>query len=850
MKLSLLCIVGFTLGGNSEYGIDAPVKPCDGPLRVRPSVYDLTDEQWDVFVNAVKKMNSGDRPTKWDLLAKLHTDIYPSIHSKASFLAWHRGFLFALESELRNIDSSVVLPYWDWSYHSQEPEKDPIFDARRLGFDGHDKPDGCVMDGSFADFKVYFDGTSAPPKEHCLKRNFKRQDQKVEAWLSPDLINRVILQGKEFKDVWTGIEHGPHGVIHNTIGADFSGHASPSDPLFYLHHAFVDKLWVDWAKRKEGRETEYISDDSISFDTPVIALNYNLTEMIDNEKYLCYTYAEDHFERKVDGKVLPFKRGSKPDSASEDSTKDSEKLPDDTKTAEDSSDDNKESEKESEDNKHSSVDDEKSENDEKDSSVDNKKSENDEKDSSVDNKKSENDEKDSSVDNKKSENDEKDSSVDDKKSENVEKDSPADNEKPDEDGQKTTDITSGDDEKPTDDQEATDETSSDKKKSTDDQKITEGAPVDNEKPKDEQNTTDETPADNDKSEDKQKSVDEIPADDEKSEVKQQSIDETPSDSNKPDEKQKGTESSTDSTENNVALEKVQGLSLDTPEEVEQESSSLVKNTGSKGKRKPSALNLQSSEDESSQARSSQSKGSKSQDGSESTRTAVTTTTTTTTQPIPDQKTLPRLVAPNALTRIGSASDAARKSEDEDDDDDDDDDEDNDDDDVVPYSDTGDADSKKQAIVPKKAFEPFRRMMLGGGFESRSAKSTPLKRRAYTVTPRPMPYREVECDMPQEQAKYDYEFVMAGVKAPPVSDRSDLKHIRVPTPLPVDFLKKMGSPISLVRAIERRFALAVDEINRDPNYVSSAALINRHNFPKLPPPSKRKPRKCRHRKLRS
>ena len=37
------------------------------------------------------------------------------------FLAWHRYYIYKFESELRNINSNLSLPYWDWT-------DDTIFD--------------------------------------------------------------------------------------------------------------------------------------------------------------------------------------------------------------------------------------------------------------------------------------------------------------------------------------------------------------------------------------------------------------------------------------------------------------------------------------------------------------------------------------------------------------------------------------------------------------------------------------------------------------------------------------------------------------------------------------------------
>lgn len=37
-----------------------------------------------------------------------------------------------------------------------------------------------------------------------------------------------------------------HGNVHNAVGGDMRTAHSPTDPVFYLHHANVDRLWAQW----------------------------------------------------------------------------------------------------------------------------------------------------------------------------------------------------------------------------------------------------------------------------------------------------------------------------------------------------------------------------------------------------------------------------------------------------------------------------------------------------------------------------------------------------------------------------------------------------------------------------
>jgi tyrosinase len=40
-----------------------------------------------------------------------------------------------------------------------------------------------------------------------------------------------------------------HNRVHNWVGGSMSEGSSPNDPVFFLHHAFIDLLWSQWLAR-------------------------------------------------------------------------------------------------------------------------------------------------------------------------------------------------------------------------------------------------------------------------------------------------------------------------------------------------------------------------------------------------------------------------------------------------------------------------------------------------------------------------------------------------------------------------------------------------------------------------
>jgi hypothetical protein len=99
-------------------------------MGVRKNQNKLTDAEKKKFTDAVVAMKANGTYNPFVLI---HNQVFaglPNItslnpaHQCPSFLPWHRYFLLKFEQELQKIDSSVTLPYWDWTHdNADEPNK-------------------------------------------------------------------------------------------------------------------------------------------------------------------------------------------------------------------------------------------------------------------------------------------------------------------------------------------------------------------------------------------------------------------------------------------------------------------------------------------------------------------------------------------------------------------------------------------------------------------------------------------------------------------------------------------------------------------------------------------------------
>jgi tyrosinase len=187
---------------------------CPG-FRVRKNQKSLTSAEWASLVAAIKQLKApgATAPTYDDFVHAHHGPATPQAHAQYTFLPWHREYLYHFEQRLRQINPSVVLPYWDWTVDRTIPT--PLANAAEWGVT-----------------RTLAPGASVP------------------ASLATSV--QTALAAGTYQSFHNGI-NGPHGSLHVSVGGNMGDfHHSPSDPLFWLHHAFVDKCWADWSITHPG----------------------------------------------------------------------------------------------------------------------------------------------------------------------------------------------------------------------------------------------------------------------------------------------------------------------------------------------------------------------------------------------------------------------------------------------------------------------------------------------------------------------------------------------------------------------------------------------------------------------
>ncbi|OOF98341.1 hypothetical protein ASPCADRAFT_205583 [Aspergillus carbonarius ITEM 5010] len=142
--------------------------------------------------------------------------------------------------------------YWDWTLDHTNLIRSPIWDPiHGFGSNGSGPKSvaggHCVQDGPFANLTTtYFEGKYHP---HCLSRGFLDEEtiKRVgNLTVQPVVLREIITQTANYFDFLLAVEQMSHLTIPYIVQGDFSKVTAPNDPVFFLHHAQVDRVWWSW----------------------------------------------------------------------------------------------------------------------------------------------------------------------------------------------------------------------------------------------------------------------------------------------------------------------------------------------------------------------------------------------------------------------------------------------------------------------------------------------------------------------------------------------------------------------------------------------------------------------------
>jgi hypothetical protein len=189
----------------------------------------------------------------WKNQAEIHGAILGGFgvcrHSSWYFLPWHRAYLYCFEEIIRELsgDQNFALPYWDWSTQTTLPapfwgNNNPLNNPARPGQPGSGRRQGLTPTTAISQVELdRFVGQTV------VSQILGIQDFETFGGTAVDnLDDESGLQGR--------LENGPHNFIHRWVGGDMVTGGSPYDPIFWLHHCNLDRLWAEWV-RKHPRGT-------------------------------------------------------------------------------------------------------------------------------------------------------------------------------------------------------------------------------------------------------------------------------------------------------------------------------------------------------------------------------------------------------------------------------------------------------------------------------------------------------------------------------------------------------------------------------------------------------------------
>jgi tyrosinase len=186
-------------------------------------------------------------------------------HSNLLFLPWHRAYLYVLEMALHDINSSVSLPWWDWTSDDAHANGLPAAYTDVTGGNpllaGQTGLPQATLNQIQTQLPDVLDFSVTPP----ITVRAPGQPSELPTVATID----SILTASTFED-FSGQLEDQHNLIHGWVGGAMSiVPIAAFDPIFFAHHTMIDRLWYVWQLRNPNAGVGTVPLDQALLGTPL-----------------------------------------------------------------------------------------------------------------------------------------------------------------------------------------------------------------------------------------------------------------------------------------------------------------------------------------------------------------------------------------------------------------------------------------------------------------------------------------------------------------------------------------------------------------------------------------------------
>ncbi len=238
-------------------------------MAIRRNITSLSEADRTRYVTGVREMK---RRGLYNNYVNDHST--SALHAGPAFYPWHREFILRFERDLQLVlnDPDYGLPYWDWAADAAlpDPTQALVWNENFMGPNGNPANGGVVERGPFgtnvADPNLRWrtvpgggfgtdlvrrmgvDTPSLPPQATTGGAIGVNQILALTVYDAPPF-NQGTAAGS-FRNQGEGfVPSGPqqHNRVHVWVGGQMSQvPQAPNDPVFFLHHCNVDRIWARW----------------------------------------------------------------------------------------------------------------------------------------------------------------------------------------------------------------------------------------------------------------------------------------------------------------------------------------------------------------------------------------------------------------------------------------------------------------------------------------------------------------------------------------------------------------------------------------------------------------------------